>query len=193
MGMGRNCRYLLADHCALGLAQLPGPQDGLGIAWREGDGQGAILALQAGVAGGEWAGPGSFPCTSSLLRCPLTLTRRPGCSAAPLRVARLRRSPTSVPSCRREKPRVLPNKASLDAAASDTVGPGPFFLPGGLRPGARASLEPTLPFTVRLLILTSLSGLDSRQAPAGRGGRGGHGQGCGTRIRNGTCCPVLTQ
>lgn len=56
-----------------------------------------------------------------------------------------------------------------------------FFLPdapGGLRAVARSSLVPTLAFTVRLLILTSLSGLDRRQAPVGGRGCCCRGPGC---------------
>lgn len=113
--------------------------------------------------------------------CPLTLTRRLGCSIVLLRVALLRRSLASVlPSSRQLKARGGPKRASLLDAAPGSGRRPPlalplaFFLPGapgGPRPGARSSVAPTLAFTVRLLTLTSLSGLDRRQDPeAGHGG-----------------------
>lgn len=112
--------------------------------------------------------------------CRLALTRSPGCSIVLLRVALLRRSLASLlPSSRQVKARVGLKRASLlgvdpgSARRPPLALPLAFFLPGapgGLRPGARSSLVPTLAFTARLLILTSLSGLDRRQAPVG--GRG---------------------
>lgn len=96
------------------------------------------------------------------------------------RVALLRRSLASLlPSSRQAKVRVGLKRESLLVAFPGSARrpvfalPLAFFLPGapgGLRPGARSSLGPTLVFTVRLLILTSPSGLDRRQAPVeGRG------------------------
>jgi hypothetical protein len=94
-----------------------------------------------------------------------------------LRVALLRRSLASLlPSSRQAKVRVGLKRVSLLVAVPGSVRrpvftlPLAFFLPGapgGRRPGARSSLAPTLVFTVRLLILTSPSGLDRRQAPVG--------------------------
>lgn len=92
-----------------------------------------------------------------------------------LRVALLRRSLASLlPSSRQAKGRVGLKRASLLVAVPGSVRrpvfalPLAFFLPGapgGRLPGARSSLGPTLVLTVRLLILTSPSGLDRRQAP----------------------------
>lgn len=97
-----------------------------------------------------------------------------------LRVALLRRSLASLlPSSWQVKARVGLQRASLPGVAPGSARrlplalPLAFFLPGppgGLRPGACSSLLPTLAFTVLLLTLTSLSGLDRRQAP-GEGGR----------------------
>lgn len=97
-----------------------------------------------------------------------------------LRVALLRRSLASLlPSSRQEKVRVGLKRASLLVAVPGSARrllfalPLAFLLPGapgGRRPGARSSLGPTLLFTVRLLILTSPSGLDRRQGPVGERG-----------------------
>lgn len=131
--------------------------------------------------------------------CPLTLTRRPGCSIVLLRVALLRRSLASVlPSSRQLKARGGPKRASLLDAAPGSGRRPPlalplaFFLPGapgGPRPGARSSVAPTLAFTVRLLTLTSLSGLDRRQDP--EAGRGGCCRGPGRPARRPPALPAL--
>lgn len=111
---------------------------------------------------------------------PPALTRSPGWSTVLLRVALLRRSLASLlPSSWQVKARAGPQRASLPGAAPGSARRPPLALglflpgpPGGLRPGARSSLLPTLVFTVLRLTLTSLSGLDRRQAP-GEAGRAG--------------------
>ncbi|DAA18309.1 TPA: BAH domain and coiled-coil containing 1-like [Bos taurus] len=145
--------------------------DGLGVAGRQGDGQGPVLPLL------EERAPTAEPRT---LGRPPALTRSPGWSTVLLRVALLRRSLASLlPSSWQVKARAGPQRASLPGAAPGSARRPPLALglflpgpPGGLRPGARSSLLPTLVFTVLRLTLTSLSGLDRRQAP-GEAGRAG--------------------
>lgn len=125
----------------------------------------------------------------ALMAGPLALTRSPGCSMLLLRVALLRRSLASLlPSSRQAKARVGLKRASLPGVDPGSARRPPlalplaFFLPGApgaLRPGACSSLVPPLAFTVRLLILTSLSRLDRRQAPVG--GSGSRRRGAGRR------------
>lgn len=104
---------------------------------------------------------------------PASLTRSPGGSAVLLRVALLRRSLASLllPS-RQVKARVGLKRVSRLGVAPGSARrlplalPTAVLLPGGPRPGARRGLELPVALTVRLLILTPLSGLDRRQAPA---------------------------
>lgn len=139
----------------------------------------ASVGCDSGLSGkrGGWTLPLWMPTDHPDAHLTPWPTLSTGCNMALLRVALLRRSLASLlPSSRQAKVLVGLKRASLLAAAPGSAQrplfalPLAFFLPGapgGLRPGARSSLGPPLLFTVRLLILTSPSGLDRRQAPVG--------------------------